>query len=53
MEPVLGSLIITAIQAIAEVAKQAGMDEAEATKYFTDGFNLVKANVPGDLPDAR
>jgi len=34
------------------MARQLGMDEAEAEKYFEDGFQGVKDRPPGALPDA-
>jgi hypothetical protein len=52
MDPILGSLLIAAIQAIAAAARQAGMEKEEAEKYFSDGYELVKVNLPGKLPDA-
>lgn len=52
MDPVLGSLLVAAIQAIAAAARQYGMEKAEAEKYFSDGYELVKVNIPGKLPDA-
>lgn len=52
MDPVLGSLLVAAIQAIAAAARQYGMEKEEADKYFLDGYEGVKTNIPGKLPDA-
>jgi hypothetical protein len=52
MDPVVGSLLIAAIQSLAALAKQYGMSLGEAEKYFQEGYAQVKVNIPGKLPDA-
>jgi len=53
MDPVLGAAIVAAIQAIASLAKWAGMSREEADNYFLTTYDGVKVNLPGNLPDAK
>jgi len=53
MDPVLGAAIVAAIQAVAALARQAGMDREEADKYFLGTYDETKTNIPGNLPDAE
>ena len=52
MDPILGSALVAAIQAIAAIARQSGMTLEEADKYFQGGYAQVKENIPGKLPNA-
>ena len=53
MDPVAGAALVAIIQAVAAAAKQMGMAEEEAKKYFEDGYQGVKDRPPGALPDAK
>jgi len=53
MDPVLGAAIVAAIQAIAALAKQAGMSREEADNYFLTTYDTIKTELPGNLPDAK
>jgi len=53
MDPTIGAALIAVIQAVASAAKQMGMGEEEAKKYFEDGYQGVKDRPPGALPDAK
>lgn len=51
MDPVIGSVIITLIQTVAELAKQQGMTKQEADQHFMESWKKVEDRPASDLPD--
>jgi hypothetical protein len=44
--------VITMIQVVAELGKQAGMDEREMNRHFYESWAKIEGKDPDSLPDA-